>query len=85
MFAAPLDSSPEYKIVGPQGEREIILENFFTGPGTTILGEGELLVEIQVPVSNPNTKTTYLKHGARRTIDLAIVGVAVVATFEPGG
>lgn len=77
--------SAKAKITSPSGERLVPLEDFFTGPGTTVLGKGELLVEIQVPVPEPNTKGIYLKHGLRGTIDLAIVGVAVVATFETNG
>lgn len=70
------------KIMGPSGGRGVPLEDFFTGPGTTVLRRGELLTEIQVPAPKPGTKGTYLKHGARGTIDLAIVGVAVIATLE---
>ena len=74
--------SANVKLVGPDGERVVPLEDFFTGPGTTVLRKGEMLVEVQVPVSADNTRGTYLKHGLRGTIDLAIVGVAAVATFE---
>jgi len=73
------------RIVGPGGERNVPLEDFFTGPGTTTLAPGDLLVEIQVPLPAPNTKGVYLKHGQRGTIDLAMVGVAVVIAFEPDG
>ncbi|MFC2040688.1 FAD binding domain-containing protein, partial [Chloroflexota bacterium] len=37
------------KLTGTNGERIVPLEDYFTGPGTTILQTGELLVEIQVP------------------------------------
>lgn len=74
--------SAKAKILGPGGERIVPLEEFFTGPGTTVLGKGELLVGIQVPMPEPNTKGSYLKHGHRGTIDLAIVGVAAIATFD---
>lgn len=71
------------KIVGPNGERVVSIEDFFTGPGTTVLRKGELLVEIQVPNSLLGTKSIYLKHAIRKRIDLAIVGVAAVIVFEP--
>jgi aerobic carbon-monoxide dehydrogenase medium subunit len=73
------------RIVGPGGERKVPLEGFFTGPGKTALSVGELLVEIQVPPPAPNTRGLYLKHGVRGTIDLAVVGVAVVIAFEADG
>ena len=73
------------KIIGPDGERIASLEDFFTGPGSTILKTGELLLEIQVPVPSPGTRGIYLKHAIRGTVDLAIVGVAVIVTPEVGG
>ena len=73
------------RIVGPKGERRVPLEDFFIGPGATVLAPGELMVEIEVPEPAPNTKGHYLKHGMRGTIDLAVVGVAVVTTFESDG
>lgn len=76
--------SARAKIVSPDGERVVPLENFFVGPGETVLKKGELLVEIQVPPMLPDTKAVYLKHAIRGTIDLAIVGVAAIVTLEPG-
>lgn len=76
--------SARAKIVGPDGERVVPLENFFVGPGETVLKKGELLVEIQVPPMPPDTKAVYLKHAIRGSIDLAIVGVAAIVTLEPG-
>ncbi len=72
------------KILGPAGERTVALEDFFTGPGRTVLQTGEMLVEIQVPSMSPHAKGVYLKHATRGAADLAIVGVAVVATLEGG-
>ena len=73
----------EVQVIGPRGERAVPLEQFFTGPGTTALGPEELLVEIVVPAVGPGTKGVYLKNSPRGSIDLAIVGVATVATFAP--
>jgi len=76
--------SARAKIVGPDGERVVPLEDFFVGPGATGLKKGELLVEIQVPPMPPDTKAAYLKHAIRGSIDLAIVGVAAIVTLERG-
>lgn len=73
------------KIQGLKGERTVTLEEFFTGPGETVLQLGEMLVEIQVSNSLPHTKSTYLKLPARTAIDLAVVGVAAVVTLDPKG
>ena len=43
------------KLVGPEGERTVELEKFFTGPGQTVLQRGELMIEIQVPPMRPGT------------------------------
>ena len=76
--------SARARIIGPGGERLVSLEDFFTGPGETVLKAGELLLEIQVPVPPPGTRGVYLKHG-RSAVDLATVGVAVVMALESGG
>src|SRR3990170_1612471 len=72
------------KIAGPAGDRTTALENFFAGPGRTVLERGEILAEIQVPATPPDTTGIYFKHAIRGAADLAIVGVAVVANFDGG-
>jgi len=72
------------KIAGPAGDRTTALEDFFTGPGRTVLAREEMLTEIQVPAAVPDTKGIYFKHAIRGASDLAIVGVAVVANFDGG-
>jgi len=75
--------SAQAKIAGPDGERIVPLEDFFTGPGSSALKTGELLTEIQVPVPPPGTKGKYLKHG-RSPVDLAVVGVAAIMILDAG-
>jgi len=70
------------RIAGPRGEREVPVQDFFTGPGKTVLGKGELLVEIAVPPLPPRTGAAYLNLGTRGSMDLSIVGVAVLLTLE---
>jgi aerobic carbon-monoxide dehydrogenase medium subunit len=69
------------RMVGPEGERIVPVEAFFTGPGKTVLGKGEILIEIQVPPPIPGAKSIYFKHSPRGAMDLAVVGIAVVASF----
>jgi aerobic carbon-monoxide dehydrogenase medium subunit len=75
--------SARAKIVGPEGERSVLLEEFFTGPGKTVLKNGELLTEIQLPVPSPNTKGAYFRHAIRHSHDLSIVNVAIIVDVEP--
>lgn len=88
--AAPsADSAPpliafgaSVKVVGPEGERTMPLEGFFTGPGETALLAGEILSEIQVPSLPPHTGAIYLKLSARTAVDIAAVGVAALITLD---
>ncbi|MFC1872605.1 FAD binding domain-containing protein [Chloroflexota bacterium] len=74
--------SARVKLTGTNGERIVPLEDYFTGPGTTILQTGELLVEIQVPTPAAHMAGIFIKHRPRGTVDLATVGVAVVLTLN---
>ncbi len=65
----------EARIVGPEGERRIPLEDFFRGPGESTLGRQELLREILVPPVVGDS--VYLRHAPRAYMDIAAVGVAV--------
>lgn len=69
-------------IYGPAGERETLLEDFFTGPGKTVLAGNEVLTKISVPSPAPSTGKAYIKHGRRKAMELATVGVAVTLTLE---
>ena len=69
------------KLVSPSGTRTMGLDECFLGPGCTTLGADEVLHEIRIPPNDPGDRSIYLKHSQRGSIDLAIVGVAVVGTF----
>lgn len=64
-------------IEGSSGKRQVALEDFFTGPGKTVLKPGELVTELRVPAPAPRTGKVYIKHGRRKAMELATVGVAV--------
>ncbi|MEE9569730.1 MAG: xanthine dehydrogenase family protein subunit M [Candidatus Binatia bacterium] len=65
------------KIVGMDGERVIELENFFRGPGQTVMGPEEILTEILIPPFQPGLVGEYIKFSPREMMDLAYIGVAV--------
>lgn len=69
------------KITGTDGDRVVALEDFFTGPGQTVLGAGEIMTEIQVPNQPANSAGAYFKL-SRVSVDLAVVGVGVVLTMD---
>jgi carbon-monoxide dehydrogenase medium subunit len=64
------------KLVGSNGERMMLLEDFFTGPMKTVLAQNEILTEIVIP-DQLSTGSNYIKFGLRRSGALAVVGVAV--------
>ncbi len=59
-----------------EGEREVPIEDFFLGPGKTILRPGEIIREIHVPPLSGRVGGSYIKHATRRT-DIAIASAAV--------
>jgi CO/xanthine dehydrogenase FAD-binding subunit len=65
------------KIVGDGGERMVALEEFFRGPGQTIMSPDEILTEIIIPKTSPQLVGEYIKFSPRDMMDLAYVGVAV--------
>lgn len=69
-------------IMGPSGERLIPLEDFFDGPGSTVLQTAELLIGFHVPSPPPLTGGEYKKYAIRGNVDLAIVGVAARLTLD---
>ncbi len=69
------------KLVGVKGERSLPLEELFTGPGKTVLGQDELITEIVIP-DQEMTGSTYIKFGLRASGALAVVGVAVAVNVE---
>ena len=71
------------KISGAGGERSTSLEEFFKGPGQTVLSADEILTEIFVPRTPSGLVGEYIKFSPREMMDLAYVGVAVAYDFEP--
>ena len=80
---ALLALSSKVKIAGPDGSHVVPVDDFFIGPGQTSLKKGELLLEIQVPPLSHDYRGVYLKHSLRGSVDLAIVGVAVLLSVTP--
>ena len=68
---------------GPAGERVIPVSEFFVGPLTTALNEGEILTAIRVPKPVAGSGNAYLKL-ERKVGDYATAGVAVALTLADG-
>jgi carbon-monoxide dehydrogenase medium subunit len=70
------------RISGEAGARDLPLEDFFRGPGKTVLAAGEILTEIVIPKTGPGLVGEYIKFSPREMMDLAYVGVAVTYDFD---
>ena len=73
------------KIVGPEGERWVPMEEFFKGPGSTAVRPGEILTELRLPPPARNSGSLYIKHSPRGAMDISTVGVASVVSLKDRG
>ncbi|MGO9118595.1 MAG: FAD binding domain-containing protein [Desulfomonilaceae bacterium] len=91
--AAPsADTAPPLIAMGAQvtlasvnGERRLPLDQFLKGPGLTAMQHGEVMTSIHVPPPQPNSGASYMRISARCGVDIAAVGVGVMAAFNGEG
>ena len=69
-------------IAGPNGKREVPIEDFHTGPGKTVLENGEMLVSLKFPKRESNSSDAYLRMTPRTEMDIAVVGCGVSISIE---
>ena len=72
-------------VVGPNGRREIPVEQVPAGPGKTSLTKGELIVSFFLPKRAPNSGDAYLRFTPRTEMDIAVVGVGLNLTLDDAG
>jgi len=70
------------RIAGPQGEHEIPLESLYMLPRedhrqTTVLNQGELVIEIRVPLPEKTRRGIFLKSMERQAWSFALASVAL--------
>jgi CO/xanthine dehydrogenase FAD-binding subunit len=73
------------KMVGPDGDRSVLVENFFKGPKESVLRKNELLKEIFIPNPAEFSSGCYIKLMRRNALDLALVGVAAYLRLDSNG
>jgi aerobic carbon-monoxide dehydrogenase medium subunit len=69
---------------GPNGRRELPVEQVPAGPGRTNLLPGEILVSFTLPPRPPGSSDAYLRMIPRTEMDIAVVGCGVNLTLENG-
>jgi carbon-monoxide dehydrogenase medium subunit len=75
---ALLACSAVVAISGPEGDRVVPVEEFFVGPGTTVLRRGEVVTSVDIPIPAERTGSAFARVTRRRGVDLATVSVACV-------
>jgi xanthine dehydrogenase FAD-binding subunit len=73
------------KVAGPQGRREIPVEQFCVAPGRNALQPGELLVEIALPPPAPRSCASFLRFIPRNEMDIAVVNAAASVQLAEDG
>ena len=64
------------RIAGPNGVIACPIDDFFLGPGRTVIGSGEIVVSIDLPLTDQPTGSAFTRLTRRRGVDLATVSVA---------
>jgi carbon-monoxide dehydrogenase medium subunit len=72
----------QVKIKSLREEKMVPIEEFFTGPGETILKKGEIVTELIIPKPLPHTGSAYWKLQRRLALDLPILGVSVLLSLD---
>ncbi len=71
-------------VQGPNGRREIKVEDVPAGPGRTNLKPGEILVSFALPPRPDGSSDAYLRMIPRTEMDIAVVGIGVSLTLQDG-
>ena len=65
-------------VSGPDGERLVPVDEFFVGPGKTVLEPGEVVTSIGLPLPERPVGSAFARVTRRRGVDLASVNLACV-------
>jgi len=69
-------------IAGPNGGRELPVEQFCVAPGRNALQAGELLVSFRIPAPPPRFGANYIRFIPRNEMDIAVVGCGASLTLR---
>jgi carbon-monoxide dehydrogenase medium subunit len=72
-------------VLGPNGRREMRVEDIAAGPGKTSLAKGEIVTSFVLPRRSPQSGDAYLRFTPRTEMDIAVVGVGVNLTLDDKG
>jgi carbon-monoxide dehydrogenase medium subunit len=72
-------------LAGPQGRRDLPVEDVMLGPRKLALGKGEFVVSFLLPPRPPRSSDAYLRFIPRTEMDIAVVGAGVSLTVDATG
>ena len=72
------------RVAGPDGTRDVPVEDIPTAPGKTSLKPGELVTSIFLPAKPAGGGSAYLRFIPRTEMDIAVVGCGIALTLEGG-
>jgi carbon-monoxide dehydrogenase medium subunit len=72
-------------LAGPQGTRDLPVEDVMLGPRQLALRKGEFVVSFLLPPQPPRSADAYLRFIPRTEMDIAVVGAGVSLTVDGAG
>jgi carbon-monoxide dehydrogenase medium subunit len=75
---ALLAYSAAVALSGPEGDRVVPVDEFFLGPGSTVLRRGEVVTAVEIPIPTERPGSAFARVTRRRGVDLASVSVACI-------
>jgi carbon-monoxide dehydrogenase medium subunit len=72
-------------VVGPNGKREVPVEQIPVAPGRTSLAKGEFILEFKFPPRPAHSSDAYLRFIPRTEMDIAVVGCGINLTLDANG
>ena len=82
---ALIAAAAEATLAGPQGKRDLQVEDVMLGPRKLALQKGEIVVSFLLPPRPARSSDAYLRFIPRTEMDIAVVGVGVSLTLDGGG
>ncbi|WP_417677552.1 FAD binding domain-containing protein [Pseudodonghicola sp.] len=79
---AMIAAGARVSITGPEGDRELAVENIPAGPGKTVLKKGEIITALILPPRGKNGGDAYQRFIPRTEMDIAVVGCGINLTVE---
>ena len=71
------------RIEGNGTARCVPVEEMLLGPGRTVLDKSEIVTELEISPMSDHSGCSYYKLSPRKSLDLAVVGVAVMVRTDP--